>query len=142
MVKRIFDVDQLHLQIVLCDALDGDVKRFLLALLVALLGEQILLRRHADDWLERRDYALIVNLHHAGHTFAQLHAARSLRHHVHTRMQLIAARIKIIQLAGALEAHPDYHGHLAYSSDISSRIDSNAEANDTLLPSIMRALVI
>ena len=141
MVKGVLDIHQLHLQLVLGDALDGDVKRLLLVFLVALLDEHVLLGRDAQNGLERRADVLVRHLDDAGHALAQLHAAGGLGHNVHTVVQIQSRRIKVIQLAGALEAHPDYHGHWVYSSDILSSTDSNAEANATLLAIIMRALV-
>ena len=48
-VERVFHVHQLHFQLVLGNAVDGDIKRLFFRLLVALLHGQILLGGDADE---------------------------------------------------------------------------------------------
>ena len=96
MIKRILNVDQLHLQIMFRNALNGNVKSFLFALFIALLGQQVLFGCHTQNRLERRNNALIRYLDHAGHALAQLHTLGRLRHNKHAGAQMQTIRVKII----------------------------------------------
>ena len=95
-VERIFHVHQLHFQLVLGNAVDGDVKRLFFRLLVSLLHGQILLGGDAENRLERQNQALIRHIHHAAHAFAQLHAPRRLRHNAHAVVQLQPVGVKVV----------------------------------------------
>ena len=96
MVKSVFDIDQLHFQLMLGNAIKRDIKRFLLRLFVAPLDFKVFLGRNADDRLERQNQPLIRYIHNPAHALAQLHAARRFGHDAHAVVQVKPIRVKVI----------------------------------------------
>ena len=110
-VKCIFRIDQLHLQLMLFDLLQADLKGFLFLLLIPPLNLLVIFVRHADHGLKRLDDLFLIHLARAQDHLAELNPARRLHNHMIPGFYLHTGRIKIINLPGLPESDSDnlYH---------------------------------
>ena len=116
-VKSIFRINQLHLQIVLSDLLKTNLESLFFPLFVVSLLLIVLRRCHTQYRFQRLDYFVILFLLWIAHYRTVFNPARRLHDHVVIFLNIQFSRIKIIYLAGSTEPH-SYHSYHNLSTSI------------------------
>ena len=106
-VKGIFGVDELHVQVAAADPLTADPEGLTLFFAVSLLALVVLLRADAQDRLEGLRDRLCIDLHGGADYEAVFHAAGSLHDDMPAAGQLELTRVEIIDFSCRPEADAD-----------------------------------
>ena len=110
-IKRIFRLNQFHVQMQFPYFLLADSVGFLLFHPVGLFPGNILFRSHADNLSQRLHHLLLRNLMRAQDHAAAFQTAGGLHNHTVAHVRVVILRIKIINLSAAAETYTNdcYH---------------------------------
>ena len=114
-VKGIFRVDELHLQLMLADLLETDPEGILLLELVICLLLYIPLVCNPYHGFKRLDHLLVLNLRNPGHNCSKFDSSRGLDNDMISPLYFKIQRVKEINLARSPKSYTNYFCHLSTS---------------------------
>src|SRR5699024_3287947 len=112
-VKGVFRVDELHVQIVGGDLLLTDLKSLLLFPSIALLPGIVLGGGNADHFFQRLHDPAVLHLPGAQNYTAVLHASGCLYDYVISRFDVQRFRTEVVDLPHVAKSHSDNCSHLS-----------------------------